>query len=223
MKEAICVHCGATNQSLYKQFSSDIIKLTKCENCDNLVDEYVETEYSIIVIDMLLLRKEALRHVLFNSNLKVAWKLIVLYILCDAYEKMASQKHFGKKTLKSDVFINELELNFYFMCIKSFLEYFIFATLVVVILYHSQVKSAQRFSSQNFFHSIVLASYGKLFMLPVLVWSKDDEYCEILIILFIFLSQIQVIRVTTKLSGLVIAIILIVISELGYLLLQYIM
>ncbi|CAL1300619.1 unnamed protein product [Larinioides sclopetarius] len=197
-------------------------------SCDKLVDEYVETEYSIIVIDMLLLRKEALRHVLFNSNLKlipfqIAWKLIVLYILCDAYEKMASQKHFRSKSYKPDMFINELELNFYFMCIKSFLEYFIFATLIVVILYHSQEKSTKRFSSKNLFNSIVLASYGKLFMLPVLVWSKDDEYCDILIILFIFLSQLQVIRVTTKLSSLFITIILIVISELGYLLLQYIM
>ncbi|XP_055926034.1 protein ARV1-like isoform X1 [Argiope bruennichi] len=222
MEGIVCVHCGANNSSIYKQFSNEIIKLTKCEKCDNFVDEYVETEYSIIVIDMLLLRKEALRHVLFNSNLKVAWKLIVLYILCDAYEKMASQKHFWNKSYKSDIFINELELNFYFMCIKSFLEYFIFATLTVVILYHSQEKGAKRFSSKNLFNSIVLASYGKLFMLPVLVWSKDDEYCEILIILFIFLSQLQVIRVTTKLSNLFIAIILIVISEIGYLLLQYI-
>ncbi|GBM59506.1 Protein ARV1 [Araneus ventricosus] len=222
MNEIVCVHCGANNPSIYKQFSNEIIKLTKCESCNNLVDEYVETEYSIIVIDMLLLRKEALRHVLFNSNLKVAWKLIVLYILCDAYEKMASQ-HFWSKSYKPDMFINELELNFYFLCIKSFLEYFIFATLIVVILYHSQEKSTKRFSSKNLFNSIVLASYGKLFMLPVLVWSKDDEYCEILIILFIFLSQLQVIRVTTKLSNLFIAIILIVISELGYLLLQYIM
>ncbi|GIX92632.1 protein ARV1 [Caerostris extrusa] len=64
MQEYICVHCGANNPSVYKQFSDEIIKLTKCDNCNNLVGEYVETEYSIIIIDMLLLRKEALRHVL---------------------------------------------------------------------------------------------------------------------------------------------------------------
>lgn len=51
-----------------------------------------------------------------------------------------------------------------------------------------------RFSFKYFTQGIVLASYGKLFMLPLLVWSKNDDYCEILIVMFIFLSQVQVIR-----------------------------
>lgn len=85
-----------------------------------MVDEYAETEFSIIVIDMLLLKKAALRHVLYNSNLQGAWKLIVLFILCDAYEK-TSQKHFSKSSMKHGDYIIDLELNFYLMCIKSLL------------------------------------------------------------------------------------------------------
>uniref|UniRef100_A0A2L2YKI8 Protein ARV n=1 Tax=Parasteatoda tepidariorum TaxID=114398 RepID=A0A2L2YKI8_PARTP len=220
---AVCVNCGNNCPTIYKKFSCDIIKLSNCEKCGGLVDKYVETEYSIVIIDMLLLRKEALRHMLFNSNLKIAWKLVILFILCDAYEKTISHRLSFKESHKFKKFINELELNFYLMCLKSFLEYFIFATLVVVVLYHSQLRSMERFSSKHLFHAIILASYGKLFMLPVLVWSKDDEYSEILIILFIFLSQVQVIRITTKLSIIIIASTLILISEVGYLALQRIL
>ncbi|GIX92628.1 hypothetical protein CEXT_254921 [Caerostris extrusa] len=103
------------------------------------------------------------------------------------------------------------------MCLKSFLEYFIFATLIIVILYHTQVRTVKKVFIKNLFNCIVLASYGKLFMLPVLIWSKDEEYCEILIIFFIFLSQLQIMRVTTNLSSLVIVVLLIGISELGLL------
>lgn len=137
MNQAVCINCGFACSSIYKQFSKDIIKLTTCvrsffmnlysnspyfkkENCGELVDEYAETEFSIIVIDMLLLKKAALRHVLYNSNLQGAWKLIVLFILCDAYEK-TSQKHFSKSSMKHGDYIIDLELNFYLMCIKSLL------------------------------------------------------------------------------------------------------
>ncbi|KAG8181595.1 hypothetical protein JTE90_013557 [Oedothorax gibbosus] len=223
MKEVVCVNCGENNPSIYKQFSNEIIKLTNCSKCNELVDKYVETDYSIVIIDMLLLRKEALRHIIFNSNLQVAWKLIVLFILCDAYERIASTEKLSlKESLKHENYINELELNFYLMCLKSFLEYFIFSTLAVVVLYHSQLKNTKMFSSKNLFRSIVIASYGKLFMLPVLVWSKNDEYCETLIILFIFLSQIQVIRVTTSLSSITIVVMLIIISEVACFVLHYI-
>ncbi|XP_035225259.1 protein ARV1-like isoform X2 [Stegodyphus dumicola] len=193
-------------------------------NCGAVADKYVETEWSIIIIDMFLLRSEAVRHVLFNLDLQAAWKLIILFILCDAYVKTSSSyKSTVKEPMKHEKYINELELNFYLMCIKSFLDYFIFASLVVVVLYHSQVENIERFSSKYLFHSIIIASYGKLFMLPVLVWSKDDYYCETLIILFIFLSQMQVIRVTTKLSSIVTATLLIIISEIVYMILQHVL
>lgn len=215
MTEAICINCGSSNVSIYKQFSKDIIKLTTCESCGDVVDKYAEIELSIIIIDMLLLKKAALRHVLFNSNFQGVWKAIVLFILCDAYEK-TSHKYLSKPSLKHGEYVIDLELNFYLLCIKSLLEYFIFAMIVVMILYQSPIKNAPRFSFKYFLHGIVLARYGKLFMLPLLVWSKSDNYCEVLIVIFIFLSQIQVIRVTTELSSVAFATVLILISELVF-------
>ncbi|XP_054712495.1 protein ARV1-like [Uloborus diversus] len=219
MTDVVCVNCGESCPFIFKQFGSDVIKLNTCEACGELVDPYVEAELSVVVIDMLLLRKSVLRHVIFNSNLQGIWKLIVLFILCDAYQK-TSQKVSSEKPFKHMTVINEIEFYFYLMCFKAFLEYFIFSSLVVIVLYYSRMVNVKRFSIKHLFHSIILASYGKLFMLPMIVWSRSDKYCEILISTFVFLSQVQVICVTTKLSNAVIAAVPVVVFEIGYLVIK---
>ena len=41
--------------------------------CSAVIDKYIEYDPVVISLDILLLNRKALRHVLFNSNIKVSY------------------------------------------------------------------------------------------------------------------------------------------------------
>lgn len=65
----VCVHCGTPSAALYRQLSASLssIKAVACTVChQRQVDPYMEREWLLVVIDAMLLRPEAYRHILFN-------------------------------------------------------------------------------------------------------------------------------------------------------------
>jgi Arv1-like family len=63
-----CVDCGAPAASLYKAYSKTSVKLTSCVHCNRNVDPYVERDWVLVVLDCVLLRLPAYRHVLWNNG-----------------------------------------------------------------------------------------------------------------------------------------------------------
>lgn len=62
-----CIQCLEPADALYQQYSESTIKLSQCRACcAGVVDAYCEREWLLVVIDIVLLRQEAYRHVLFN-------------------------------------------------------------------------------------------------------------------------------------------------------------
>lgn len=63
----VCTHCGfmQDHTSIYSEGKKDI-RLNRCENCHELIDKYVEYEFTTIMFDLLLLKTKAFIHVLFN-------------------------------------------------------------------------------------------------------------------------------------------------------------
>ncbi|XP_011628583.1 protein arv1 homolog isoform X4 [Amborella trichopoda] len=61
-----CVHCGFEVRALFIQYSPGNIRLTKCGRCGAVADEYVECEYMILLIDLILHKAKAYRHLLYN-------------------------------------------------------------------------------------------------------------------------------------------------------------
>ncbi|KAG7619264.1 Arv1 protein [Arabidopsis suecica] len=61
-----CVECGHKVKSLFIQYSPGNFRLMKCENCEEVADEYVECELLIIFIDLILHKTKAYRHLLYN-------------------------------------------------------------------------------------------------------------------------------------------------------------
>ncbi len=90
----VCVHCGAPCAALYRRLSVSLssIKAMTCINCNKLVDPYIEREWLLVVIDCILLREEAFRHVLYNvdelkdcpitrlSQLLLGWSILDAYL-----------------------------------------------------------------------------------------------------------------------------------------------
>jgi succinate dehydrogenase/fumarate reductase cytochrome b subunit len=66
-----CIHCLTPCDSLYRKYGSSTIKLSQCSNCQRDVDPYCEREWLLVVLDCILLREEAYRHVLFHRRVEL--------------------------------------------------------------------------------------------------------------------------------------------------------
>lgn len=62
-----CVGCGRHVKTLYMQYSPGNIRLMKCDTCKAVADPYIECEFMIILIDLILHKTRAYRHLLFNK------------------------------------------------------------------------------------------------------------------------------------------------------------
>eukprot|EP00919_Chromeraceae_sp_WS-2016_P014384 GHVR01033792.1.p1 GENE.GHVR01033792.1~~GHVR01033792.1.p1 ORF type:complete len:335 (-),score=-8.05 GHVR01033792.1:102-1106(-) len=90
----ICVECGYSVRYLYKEFSKGSIRLARCEHCGGFADNYVETEYFVIFLDIILHRLQAYRHMIFNrlpyiyikAKLRV-FKFAICLVFFDYYVK----------------------------------------------------------------------------------------------------------------------------------------
>ena len=67
---AVCVHCHEPCQNLFTLFGSlkQNYALKECQHCSELADPYVELDFTIILIDLFLLKKSVYRHLLFNAD-----------------------------------------------------------------------------------------------------------------------------------------------------------
>ncbi|XP_039131319.1 protein ARV 2 isoform X2 [Dioscorea cayenensis subsp. rotundata] len=87
----VCVNCGSRLNTLYIQYSPGNIRLIKCDNCKAVADPYIECEFMIILIDLILHKPKAYRHLLYNmlsfksEDIKgIIWKSALLFLLLDA-------------------------------------------------------------------------------------------------------------------------------------------
>lgn len=91
-----CVECGLSVTTLVTEYSKGNIVLTQCENCKKFADKYVEHDFVIIFIDMILHKPQVYRHLLFNRleyqekgiepNVLKLGILLVLFDVCRCYQ-----------------------------------------------------------------------------------------------------------------------------------------
>jgi len=90
----VCVHCHTPCEALYRRLSvsfASSIQAIKCHNCGQVVDPYMEQEPILVVIDCILSRVEAYRHVLYNEetlktiSIQRILQLLLGWSICEAY------------------------------------------------------------------------------------------------------------------------------------------
>ncbi|WVZ06342.1 hypothetical protein V8G54_019688 [Vigna mungo] len=105
-----CIQCGCPVKTLYVQYSPGNIRLMKCENCRAVADEYIECEIMILVIDLILHKLKAYRHLLHNvinqKTMKfqifsmtlqgLLWKLAIVFLLFEAHRCLILESGKGK-------------------------------------------------------------------------------------------------------------------------------
>ncbi|KAK5070230.1 hypothetical protein LTR64_002069 [Lithohypha guttulata] len=69
----ICINCSYPLPNLYTTYSKADdrtlgkgVRLTQCPNCKRFADKYVEHDYVVLFIDLVLIKPQVYRHLLFN-------------------------------------------------------------------------------------------------------------------------------------------------------------
>lgn len=85
----ICVHCGTPAAHLIHRLGRAEYALQACSVCSGFCDPYIESDTLSIFIDLLLAKKPAYRHLLYNkpneSRRKYISKLAFMVMLADLY------------------------------------------------------------------------------------------------------------------------------------------
>ena len=64
----VCVNCMEPVNSLYTEYSKDVIRITDCPKCKKVADKYIEYDEVLIFNDLFLQYSAAYRHLLLNTK-----------------------------------------------------------------------------------------------------------------------------------------------------------
>ncbi|KAI9736082.1 MAG: sterol homeostasis protein [Claussenomyces sp. TS43310] len=96
----ICIECRYPVKALYTEYSAGAddkssghgVRLTVCKNCGRFCDKYVEHDFVVLFIDLVLIKPQVYRHLLHNSLMRAddqfdpsIIRLGILLLLFDVY------------------------------------------------------------------------------------------------------------------------------------------
>ncbi|KAL3873051.1 hypothetical protein ACJMK2_036212 [Sinanodonta woodiana] len=205
----VCVNCGCDAKRLYQEYNKSVIRIEHCDYCGQVVDKYVEFDPVIIFLDALLLKKQALRHILLNSGIQSCWKFTLVLLICETFTKLLQKSHVpssGLSTNKVDwqepdhVIYSAMEWDLYKYFILSLIELgsFLFGMTVWLLLWKCFFrKDADLPSASVLLQGLVLSSFGQVCMLPMMIWGLQEHInvCHILCRIFTFSANVQTARV----------------------------
>ena len=130
----VCICCGAEAPNAYIQYSNDIIYFQLCKYCGRVVDKYFEYDFTIIAIDLLVLKIEAYRHILRNIEVPRLIHLLLLSCILTGFLGWICTENFDD--FDSDVINVAVNSDLYFYILMK-----MFLTLVfgVMLLFFSRV------------------------------------------------------------------------------------
>ncbi|KAF9764587.1 Protein arv1 like protein [Nosema granulosis] len=162
----ICIECGEKNKIL---FSSKQTVLS-CKSCLKKMDKYFEVNDTLLFIDILLLKKEVFRHLIFNRK---PTKIIPFYFLSRI--AFLARYHF--------LFSNNLKFVYliYFLILSQSFE--IVSTYVLFLVCKNKIQIGL------LWNTIVQTSFYYLFVFVMIVWGYSEIEYYILVEFLVLLSN----------------------------------
>ncbi|KQK12882.1 protein arv1 homolog isoform X3 [Brachypodium distachyon] len=196
-----CVGCGRRVKTLYVQYSPGNIRLMKCDNCKAVADPYIECEFMIILLDLILHKTRAYRHLLFNklhigSSLDkgLLYRSILVHIVLDAFRISVSK---GKK---ADGDSSRSMLSTIFNCSEvlgdALLGNIIFMAMLLLGGRYLIKLSFDLTRSREVLLAVIISSYIKFFLLTMMVWEFPSSAIFI-VEMFVLSSNVVALRVVT--------------------------
>ncbi|KAI9252821.1 Arv1 protein [Phascolomyces articulosus] len=220
-----CVECGASVRDLYTQYSKDNIRLTSCEKCNRFADKYIEHDFVIIFIDMLLLKPQVYRHLLFNRITQsgngiephVA-RFAILLILFEVYIKW-----FRLETYYTDYNSTFAPRPLYHqylyilaLCVFEFVAFHGFIRFAIQLLLPQSKNIRYNYVAM----ALVISSFGKMLLILMVIWDYKQLEYSWLVGLIVLASNTEALSVYLGISDLRVFIIM-VIGILGKFMAQF--
>ncbi|KAA8531103.1 hypothetical protein F0562_005812 [Nyssa sinensis] len=148
----------------------------KCENCKAVADEYIECEILILLIDLILHKPKAYRHLFYNmltrktTNFKgVLWMSTLGSLLLDAYRILVFSRSEGEWSFSMSF------TSIAWSCRKMLMDIFFgnFMFLCTLLLGTRILLNASAGVSgyKDILLSILVSSYFKIFLIATMVWE----------------------------------------------------
>ncbi|KAJ8943696.1 hypothetical protein NQ314_009669 [Rhamnusium bicolor] len=197
-KEYICINCGRPVKNLYKKYSDTVLKLTECDVCNSIADKYVEYDTVVIIIDLILLRAMAYKHILLNSEFKNFWKLSIILLLLETYsnwtietrDKRIEVNDTKPYLVEADIYLEDFK--FYKLCFNITINTLCFVMMIYIFtMIYSFLKYQATISFLMIYKTVTLSSTGIFLFLPSLVWDISvHEFHLHFITIYTTLSQL---------------------------------
>ena len=71
----VCVECSSPVPHLWREVIPGTIRLTRCSHCGCVADPYIEYETVLVLLDLVGQKKEAYRHLLYNTHHSIARRI----------------------------------------------------------------------------------------------------------------------------------------------------
>jgi hypothetical protein len=163
-------------------YSPTNIRSTACPNCNKFADKYIEHDGVVIAIDLLLLKPQAFRHMVFNvlspddkndglhPQTRRMWVLITLF---DVYLTWAGAEKSQPLSALNQYILHQPVMVQYFI----FLLYCVTDTFFVHLTIRLLARRWVGWDRPNALSTAVLiSSSSKLFPILMLIWSYDIPF-----------------------------------------------
>ncbi|XP_071405615.1 protein ARV1 isoform X2 [Pithys albifrons albifrons] len=172
------------------------------KSCQKPVDKYIEYDPVIILINAVLCKAQAYRHILFNTKINIHGKLCIFCLLCEAYIRWLQLQDSSQNTDPDDLIRYAKEWDFYRMFGIASLEQTSFFIGIFITLWWMTPEMLKRKSDFILLlKALLLSTYGKLLLIPAVIWEHDyTPLCLAFIKVFVLISNSQAIRVTLNLN-----------------------
>lgn len=184
-----CVECGEQVKSLYVEYSRGNTALRQCPGCGQIADKYIEFEWIVVFIDMLLHRHQAVRHLLnhrFSDQTFVRAWIVMVFI--EIYTKWA----FQETNMAIAIPLASFHVHLVYLGILTVLENLVFHSTVNASAFFLE-HSSRRVGPAHVSMVLLTSSFGKFLALFPMVWNCDQVYFRGLISVFVFTSNMEAI------------------------------
>ncbi|XP_057835889.1 protein ARV 2 isoform X2 [Cryptomeria japonica] len=181
----LCINCGSPVNALFIQYSPGNISLTKCAKCKAVADEYIECEIMILLIDLILHKTKAFRHLFFNLLHLNKYGLQVVLNPSKLHSEL-SRSDLSMWIATGKIMANTVLSNLLFFCIL----------FIMVNSFKSKKENFEN-SYMEVSMAILFSSYFKIFILAMMVWDFPSLTVYITDI-FVMSSNAVALRVITN-------------------------
>ncbi|XP_025798008.1 protein arv1 homolog isoform X2 [Panicum hallii] len=196
-----CVGCGGRVKTLFVQYSPGNIRLMKCDNCKAVADPYIECEFMIILIDLILHKTRAYRHILFNKlsmgssvDKGILYRSTLIHIALDAFRISFSKGNRADGASSTSIFST------IFNCFEVIGDALL-GNIIFMIMLFLGVRFILKLSFditryREVLFAVIISSYFKLFLFTMMVWEFPSSVIFI-VEMFVLSSNVVALRASS--------------------------